>query len=51
MKGDMIHANLGSNVVVIQKQLFGISSVIKEKLGKNTSLFHSTYCIKKATYV
>jgi hypothetical protein len=47
-KGYAIHAFLGCNIIVIQKQLTGIASLIKKMSGKNASVINSTYCSNKA---
>jgi hypothetical protein len=36
-----------NNIFAIQQQIVGILSVCKEKLGKGTSVVHSTYFINK----
>jgi hypothetical protein len=44
----MIYAYLGCNIVVIQAQLLGIASLIKEMSGKTACVTDSTHCINKA---
>jgi hypothetical protein len=46
LKGDVVHAYLGYNIVDIQKYLMGIASLIKEMSGKSASVLHTTL-IKK----
>jgi hypothetical protein len=48
IKGNVIHACLGYNIIAIQEQLMGIASLIKEILGKSISIINSTYCVNRA---
>jgi hypothetical protein len=45
MEGEVTHAHLGCDTVVIYKQLMDIASLIKETSGKCTSATDSTHCI------
>jgi hypothetical protein len=42
IKDDIIHECLGSNFVVIQKQLEGVTSLITELSGRTTSIIDIT---------
>jgi hypothetical protein len=46
----VIHAYLGCKIVATQKQLMGISSVIKEISGRSTYIIYSTHFIIKHSY-
>jgi hypothetical protein len=51
MKGDVIHAYVGCNIIFIQNRLIHLALLIKELSRKRAeSVIDSTHCINKQTF-